>query len=90
MEEPMSKFYTVKGEIEDLESLLPDLRKKIAVNTNLENEAIHTGRMEDVAMYSEDSPNSENPATDKNATRKKRNPDNNAGTEPVFKLPKKL
>jgi hypothetical protein len=46
--------------------------------------------MEDVVMYSEDSPNSENPATDKNATRKKRNPDNNAGTEPVFKLPKKL
>jgi hypothetical protein len=32
--------------------------------------------MEDVVMYSEDSPNSENPATDKNATRKKRNPDN--------------
>jgi hypothetical protein len=24
----------------------------------------------------------------KNATRKKRNPDHNAGTEPVFKLPK--
>jgi hypothetical protein len=38
MEEPKSKFYTVKGEIEDLESLLPDLHRKIAVNINLENQ----------------------------------------------------
>ena len=38
-EEPKHLFYTVEGEIEELESLLPDIKEKIADTIDLEKEA---------------------------------------------------
>jgi hypothetical protein len=102
MEEPKNLFHTIEGEIEELETLLPDIRDKIADTVDLEKEAIRklaengingagtsssadgaNGSMEtDVAMLSGESPNSGKPATDiTHLIRKKRKPDDNAGTE---------
>lgn len=39
MEEPKNMFHTIEGEIEELESLLPDIRDKIADTIDLEKEA---------------------------------------------------
>lgn len=39
-EEPTHIFYTVEGEIEELESLLPDIKEKIADTIDLEKEAV--------------------------------------------------
>lgn len=39
MEEPRNMFHTIEGEIEELESLLPDIREKIADTIDLEKEA---------------------------------------------------
>ena len=40
MEEPRNLFHTIEGEIEELETLLPDIREKIADTIDLEKEAI--------------------------------------------------
>ena len=40
MEEPRNLFHTIEGEIEELETLLPDIRDKIADTIDLEKEAI--------------------------------------------------
>lgn len=40
MEEPKNLFHTIEGEIEELETLLPDIREKIADTIDLEKEAI--------------------------------------------------
>ena len=40
IEEPRAQFYTVEGEIEELEALLPDIREKIADTIDLEKESI--------------------------------------------------
>jgi len=39
MEEPKSVFHTIEGEIEELESLLPDIREKIDDTIDMEKEA---------------------------------------------------
>lgn len=40
MEEPRNLFHTIEGEIEELETLLPDIREKITDTIDLEKEAI--------------------------------------------------
>ncbi|XP_057370390.1 histone-binding protein N1/N2-like [Daphnia carinata] len=40
MEEPKNLFHTIEGEIEELETLLPDIREKIADTIDLEKEAL--------------------------------------------------
>lgn len=40
MEEPRNLFHTIEGEIEELETLLPDIREKIADTIDLEKEAL--------------------------------------------------
>ncbi|KAI9564754.1 hypothetical protein GHT06_008495 [Daphnia sinensis] len=40
MEEPKNLFHTIEGEIEELETLLPDIREKIVDTIDLEKEAL--------------------------------------------------
>lgn len=40
MEEPKNFFHTIEGEIEELETLLPDIREKIADTIDMEKEAL--------------------------------------------------